>query len=231
MFWQLDLDQHSIRYSHSYAALSQDAPTIFEENFDHWLLQIHPEDRDDIHQSLSQLHDQSASPSEIEYRKLDPHGHWRWLRARCIASAWSNDQTVIAFIGLVKDITAEKQAQAQREKNASLLQHFSQCLPGMLYQFQMYPNGQFCFPYASDSIKDMFGLDASQVVQNANVLFERVHPDDLPELLEKIGDSARHLAGFQHEFRVVIAGAPERWYVGHSTPASLEDGSVLWHGF
>ena len=44
-------------------------------------------------------------------------------------------------------------------------------LPGMVYQYRLYPDGRSCFPYASDAIRDVFRLNPDDVSKDATVAF------------------------------------------------------------
>lgn len=110
-----------------------------------------------------------------------------------------------------------------------LLANFSRCLPGMFYQFRLWPDGRSCFPYASDAVCQLFGVSAAQIHDDAGPLFAAIHPDDLPALLDGVQRSARELAPWHHEYRV--GAEQQRWLLGHATPEAQPDGSVLWHGF
>lgn len=113
----------------------------------------------------------------------------------------------------------------------ALLSNFSRCLPGVFYQYRRYPDGRFCFPYASDAIEQFYGVRADSLREDASILLERIHPDDLPVMSERIQHSFDQLSPWHQEYRILLEGQPERWVVGDATPEAMPDGSVLWHGF
>ena len=132
----------------------------------------------------------------------------------------------------------------QLRRSHALLSNFSRCLPGMFYQFQRYPDGRFCFPYASDAVLQLFGVQADALREDASMLFSRIHPDDLPGMTAAVRHSAETLSVWRCEYRIVSPhnaantrastanDAPaERWVLGDSTPEAQADGSVLWHGY
>jgi len=67
-----------------------------------------------------------------------------------------------------------KNAQLQTSQN--LLTKLSHQLPGMLFQFRLFPDGNVSMPYASDGIFEIFELPAVQIKEDASLLFTRVHP-------------------------------------------------------
>jgi PAS domain S-box-containing protein len=82
-----------------------------------WLAQIviHPDDRARVETALRD-HLQGRTPRyECEYRIHQPDGQWRWLlvRGRCLRDATGKPYRLV---GSTIDITAEKQAQADKER-------------------------------------------------------------------------------------------------------------------
>ena len=81
-----------------------------------WLAQIviHPEDRVRFDTALRDHFEARTPRYECEYRLRQPDGQWRWLlsRGRCLRQA--NGQPY-RFVGSSIDITAEKQAQTDKE--------------------------------------------------------------------------------------------------------------------
>lgn len=104
-------------------------------------------------------------------------------------------------------------------------------VPGVLYQFIMYPDGRMAFPYASKGMRDVYGVSPEDVAADASKVLAVLHPDDVERVRESILASARTLDVWRAEYRVCCPGQPVRWVSGESTPQRLEDGSTLWHGY
>jgi len=125
----------------------------------------------------------------------------------------------------VVERTLELQASHQ------LLKKLSEQVPGVIYQFRLYPNGTSCFPYASDGIYEIFGVSAESVRDSAEPVFARVHPDDIERVKGVIQRSAESLSPWHDEYRVILPRQGVLWREGQATPEKLSDGSTLWHGF
>ncbi|MFZ6654928.1 PAS domain-containing protein [Undibacterium sp. TJN19] len=117
------------------------------------------------------------------------------------------------------------------KRSHALLTNFSRCLSGMFYQYRRYPDGRFCFPYASDAVETFFGVKAEQLREDASMLFNKIHPDDLPKIIAGVRKSFSELSIWRQEYRIITADQQDRWVTGEATPEQLPDGSVLWHGF
>ncbi|MES2297586.1 MAG: ATP-binding protein [Pseudomonadota bacterium] len=124
----------------------------------------------------------------------------------------------------------EAAEQALQEGHARLVKLAAQ-VPGTIYQYQLFPDGRSCLPYASAGMEAMFEVEPASVREDASVILERVHPDERAALLASIEASARALSTWEYTFRVLLPRQGERWRRGHAQPQRLPDGSVLWHGF
>ncbi|WP_166838950.1 PAS domain-containing protein [Rheinheimera pleomorphica] len=183
---------------------------------------IHPED-----QSRLELDVNSAIAEKrnwlLQYRVLHKDGTTRWVEERGQAE-YNEDGEVICLDGFILDITEEKSLKQQ------LLKLTSQ-LPGVVYQYQQWPDGRAAFPYASDNIKKIYGVSAEDVKHDATFLFSKMHPDDLQGLAQSIEQSANNLSVWQHQYRFFSNDSHPVWLSGSATPERMPDGSTLWHGY
>lgn len=124
-----------------------------------------------------------------------------------------------------------KQLSERLQAGHDLLVKLSEHVPGIIFQYRLYPDGRSCFPYASKAMLDLYGVTPEDAAQDASVIFSYQHPEDGPGILASIQESARNLTLWHHEYRIVLPGQGVRWRCGDARPEKLEDGSILWHGF
>ncbi len=122
-----------------------------------------------------------------------------------------------------------KNIHPEQKKNQMLAQ-LIHLVPGAIYQFQLFPDGRSCFPFASDGIREIFEFSPESVVEDASAIFSLVHPEDIDTLYASIQESAMTLQPWQMEYRVILPKKGERWLFGRSIPQAMPDASVLWHG-
>ncbi|TDF85656.1 diguanylate cyclase [Pseudomonas sp. H9] len=144
---------------------------------------------------------------------LDEHGLWVGHLAICI------------------DVTERKRVHDALAARDRLLDKLSAEVPGGIYQFRLRTDGSSCFTYASEGLRDIYGLEPEQLRQDATAVFERIHPDDLLQVRTSIRYSADHMTPWREEYRVLLPEAGQRWVRGEATPEPEEDGSTLWHGY
>lgn len=118
-----------------------------------------------------------------------------------------------------------------REEALQRLQKLAAHLPGVVYQYQLRPDGTSCFPYASQGLEMIYGLSPASVKDDASPAFRVIHPDDLRSVGDSISVSASDLSQWQQEYRVLHPSKGLLWVEGKASPQRKADGSVLWHGF
>lgn len=133
------------------------------------------------------------------------------------------EQTLLILV----DKSAEQAIRRRDERLRKIAAH----VPGLVFQFQRWPDGRSCFPYASDGIRDVFGVTPEDVTLDAAPVFKVLHPDDLARVTASIDRSAQDLSPWGEAYRVVHPDGRLLWVEGESSPERQADGSVLWHGY
>lgn len=128
-------------------------------------------------------------------------------------------------------IIEQKQAEKAAQKSHALLDKLAAQVPGTIYQFQLFPDGRSCFPFASEGIQDMYEVTPEQVREDAALAFSRIHAEDVAAVSAAINESASNMQAWVQEYRVVLPRQGLRWRLGQAQPEKLADGSILWHGF
>jgi PAS domain S-box-containing protein len=157
--------------------------------------------------------DKSCLYAQLDCRQLQKEGH----------------ETVVRIS--LTDISERKLLEKAKQEMLDRFINMTRLVPGIVYQFQLRPNGSTCIPYASEAFHRIFRLNPAQVLKDASKVFSAVHPDDLESMMDSIQASARTLTPWQHEFRIRHDDQTLYWLYGNSHPQRAADGSTLWHGF
>jgi diguanylate cyclase (GGDEF)-like protein/PAS domain S-box-containing protein len=128
-------------------------------------------------------------------------------------------------------VVARQRHSAAQRRALAQLQTITCRAPGVLYEYLRRPDGSSCFPFASDGIRNMFGLSPEEVATDGTPVFALTHPDDASDVAASIDASAQSLTPWVHEYRIRVADGSVRWLSGNAMPQRQTDGSVLWHGF
>ncbi|TVQ66467.1 MAG: response regulator [Balneolaceae bacterium] len=156
----------------------------------------------------------------LPIRAADHHYEGRFKRV---------DEDRVLF--LVRDISEQKRAEWALLEQHQLLQNLTREIPGVVYQYQVFPDGRHCFPYVSEQSLQIFEMDPEEVKLDASSVFSRIHPDDMEEVMKGIQHSHKTLTNWSADIRFILPEMGERWHRGVANPVKQPDESVIWYGY
>ncbi|NLE22908.1 MAG: PAS domain S-box protein [Actinobacteria bacterium] len=140
------------------------------------------------------------------------------------------DGGVVGILGVGRDITQRKRAEQELAASNDLLTNLARLVPGVIYQYRLWPDGRSAFPYASPGMTDIYEVTPEEVREDAAPALGRLHPDDRDRVVELVEESARTLETFSCEYRVLLPRQGLRWRWSEAHPLRTADGGALWHG-
>ncbi|MGB3652752.1 MAG: PAS domain S-box protein [Rivularia sp. (in: cyanobacteria)] len=179
--------------------------------------------------------------------QVQADGNLSWLNTNKIPFC-DRDGNAIGILGTVENITERKQVEeelkrlnetlevkvkqrtAQLHESEMRLSRLADNVPGMIFQFQLNLNGTISFPYVSSGCQDIWEVEPQQVLEDANLLFNLIHPDDIGGVKQAIAISAQTLQNWEYEWRITTPNGKNKWLKGVSKPQLQSDNSILWDG-
>ena len=134
--------------------------------------------------------------------------------------------------GTARDVTAQIAAEREALQQHELLAKLSSQVPGVIFQYRLEPGGEGHYLYASEGVRQVFGVELRPGRRlDASLPARLLHPDDVPGFQESILDAAERLRPWSREYRIRRKDGSLRWLDTRATPERLADGSTLFHGF
>ena len=179
--------------------------------------------------------------------QVQVNGNLVWLNTNKIPLR-DSEGNVVGIFGNYENITERKQVEenlkklnqtleARVERRTAQLRETESCLsrladnvPGMIYQFQLNPDGKISFSYVSSGCRDMLEMEPQELQEDIDFLFTMVHAEDLPKLKETIANSAQTLQNWEYEWRITTPSGKSKWLRGISKPELQPDNSIIWDG-
>jgi PAS domain S-box-containing protein len=160
---------------------------------------------------------------EFDIVRID--GERRHLETR--AAPLRNDDGTVAQLGIARDITTRKQAEAQLRESERHLRQLTETIPVMLWSAT--PDG--AIDYCNGRFLEYTGLEAEQLM-GRGAFTKVLHPDDLDRTVQAWLSCIRTGAAFQAEVRKFhAADAAYRWCMVNARPLLDEHGRILkWYG-
>lgn len=190
----------------------------------------HPDDREQSKLLNNKLIEGKIDRYQVEKRYLRKDKSFFWCEVS-ISTVKDENKKVVNLIAVINDITELKQTEKIQKDSLDLIEKITSRVPGVVYQFKLRPDGTFCFPYASEGMKQIFDINPVEVIENASIVFAGIHPDDIDDIYASIEESAKNLTPWKQECRFIHSNGEIRFLLGNSIPQREEDGSVIWYGF
>jgi PAS domain S-box-containing protein len=160
---------------------------------------------------------------------LDSNGNKRWLLSSKLPIK-DKENRIIGLVGIGRDITYRKHAEQELQNSFDLLNKLTDQVPGVVYQYRLWPDGRSCFPIASRGMYEIYEVTPDEVKEDASVVFGRIHPEDFKYIVNGINESARDLSLYHSDFRVILPKQGMGWRSCDARPERLDDGSTIWYG-
>ncbi len=221
-YWVIYPGDPTVHLSSGYAQIAQLGDVRVVPRGVH-LEHVVEEDRERVIQSMRDLDGQVQ-----EYRWRQPDGNVIWVRARSHREI--ENGVLKASFGIVQEITAEKEASRALSDQLAFIQKITSRAPGMVYEFQMWPDGRIGFPFVSSTVEALFGVSEADLRQDPTRLFSQIDRTDLDRLRQRFADATRDMTAWQCELRARTPLGMERWLLASALPEQQPDGSVLWCG-
>ena len=90
------------------------------------------------------------------------------------------------------------------QSNSDLFEAFLKQIPSVIFQLQVHSNGSSKFIFISENIHDIYELNALDVLEEADLLYSRVHPEDLFLKISSLEHSRKTLQKWELEYRVIL---------------------------
>ncbi|MGZ4146853.1 MAG: PAS domain-containing sensor histidine kinase [Actinomycetota bacterium] len=199
-------------------------PAEWMADHDLWGGQLHPDDRDRVLEENARAYEPGHAFS-IDYRIFARDGHMVWLHNEAVP-VLDDDGGLEAWQGVVLDITAQKEAEAQlraaEERYRAIVEH----VPGAIYIDV--PDGSMRTIYASPQIRAILGVSPDEWTANPDLWLEIMHPEDRDEMQRTYLQAAETGEAWTGEYRVLHPDGRWVWVHDETTFVHDENGEPLF---
>lgn len=200
----------------------------FRGIYNDWSERIHPADIQRVMEE-DQCRSESNQQYAQEFRIVRPNGEVRHVYSNAYTELNEFDKPV-RTTGVNIDITQRREAELALQESESKLQRIADQLPGMVYRFVLNSDGTSAWKHVSSKVRDLFGVEPSELMDDRELLWQFIDPDDAVRLKERTALSAKELSPNVEDFRATVPGRGLRWFQTNSQPRKTENGSIVWDG-
>ena len=130
---------------------------------------------------------------------------------------------VASVFCVARDVTALRHVERKMGR-------YFEGMPGFAFTLRASRQGKWTVPFASKGIVDLYGLSPADVRDDAGLMLNVVHPDDLQMFLDEQRACLRTRRPFQLEFRLRVPGREVCWVECRAMCEEEPDGVLVWHG-
>lgn len=196
--------------------------TIAEVQGWSWLSAVHPEDRDRTAQTWNKAV-QNKILYDTEYRIRGADGSYRYFWVRGVPVI-AEDGSIREWVGVCADIHERKRAEEELKNSEKRYRDLANAMPLIVWTGQAegtdYYN-QWWFDYTGLTLEQSTGLQWQAII----------HPDDLPECLDRWNHSVTTGTLYEIEYRFRRHDSVYRWHLGRAVPVRDTNGQIVaWVG-
>lgn len=222
--WDWNAQTNQVYFSPTWKSMLGYAEDEVGDSLAEWDTRIHPDDKQAVYADLERHFSGQTPLYENTHRVRCKDGYYKWILDRGKVFSWGEDGRPLRVVGTHTDVSAEYELKTHIHRLAANV-------PGVLYQYRLFPDGRSCFPFATSELKKVYGFTPDELKEDASPAFAVIHANDLDRISASIQESAQQLTLWRGEYRVHLPSKGERWLAGQAQPERLEDGSTLWHGY
>lgn len=195
--------------------LSEDAPV----NYEVFLAGVHPDDRSLMHDRIVQaLNPAGSGEFEQDYRTVGfSDGVERWVASKGKAFFDDARTRAVRFIGIARDVTAQKRAQQEREEAILAMKSSELRLRLALDAARM---GSWEWDVRTNElvwaghVEEIHGLAPGTFDGRFETFVSLIHEDDRDQVLASIAEALASHDTFRTEYRVPFPDGTIHWVAG-----------------
>lgn len=163
----------------------------------------------------------SGNGWEIEAPIITSKGNERWVKA--IGQVESVEGEPVRIFGSIQDIHERKVTELR-------LQSITNDLPGVVFQYHLYPDGSDRLLSVSEGAHEIWQLSPEQCEMDIDRVWEQIRRGgDMDAVVQDIQKSIASESKWHSVWRNILPNGELRWHEGYGTPSFLPDGTVVYN--
>ncbi|MCH6255990.1 ATP-binding protein [Puniceicoccaceae bacterium K14] len=135
-----------------------------------------------------------------------------------------------SFSVSIRNVSEIRQVEKQLETSSHELNSLSQQIPGVYFHLRMDNDGIPTFPFISEKISQLLGVESADVIGDATQVMGTVCIEDMEKVYDGLAASSRELTPLRLEYRVKARNGQLKWISMNAIPEKRLDGTTTWYG-
>ncbi|MEQ8421294.1 MAG: PAS domain S-box protein [Arenibacter algicola] len=218
--WEMDMISKKLTWSKGVHQIHETDPEVYTPELERAINFYRADHREKVRNKVG-LALEKGEAFDYEAAFISAKHNEKWVRA--IGQAEMVNGKCVRLTGSLQDITQLKETEHR-------LLALSNDLPGVTFQYYLYPDGTGKMSSVSQKSQEIYNLSPAQCKENANLIWDRIKKGgDHKALLQDIQKSIETLTQWHSRWRYVLQNGKIRWHEGFGTPYRLADGTILFN--
>ncbi|QLE55832.1 EAL domain-containing protein [Nostoc sp. TCL26-01] len=157
---------------------------------------------------------------------------------------WNNDQIELAqsvadqleiaiqqadlYQKLQLELTERRRVETALRESEARFQNMAANVPGAIFRYQLRTDGSDSVVYMSPGCYRLWEVAAEDVIADATLLWQMIHPEDYPGMRASVLESAQTLQPWIWAWRIITKSGQEKWLEASGRPTQQPNGDVIW---
>ncbi len=217
--WEYDLDTKNIYWSSITRSIhevhSQYNPTL-AETMEFYKAGAHKNKLLEAINRAIEMHEKW----DLECIIITANKKEKWVRT--IGEPEIKDGKCTKIVGSFQDINKYKKLELR-------LKSVSDNIPGVIFQYKMYPDGSDQLQFISKGSTEIWGMSPEECEENNELIWRQIESGgELSKVRESIKVSMQNETSWKCEWRSIHPDGTQRWHKGQGSPQKQSDGTTIW---
>ncbi|GGG91802.1 hypothetical protein GCM10011416_05640 [Polaribacter pacificus] len=218
--WEVDLIKQTLYWSDEVHKMHETDPNLYNPNLEE-AINFYREDFREMVQS--KIENAIAHQKNWDFEAVIITANKNELWVRSIGDAEFKNGKCIRLYGGFQDINTVKQAENR-------LQSLANNLPGVVFQYLIYPDGTDVLKSVSAGSKKVWGFSANEVMKDNQLVWNNIKlGGNFEKVQQSITESIASKSKWSYRFKYVMPNGELKIHLGNGTPTYLADGTILFN--
>ncbi|EOZ98759.1 diguanylate cyclase/phosphodiesterase (GGDEF & EAL domains) with PAS/PAC sensor(s) [Indibacter alkaliphilus LW1] len=218
--WEIDITRNKVYWSELVHELHETDPNTFIPDLETGI-NFYREDFKSLVKAKVNHCIETGLPFDFEAVLITAKRRERWVRS--IGSAEFVDGQCVRVYGSFQDIHERKDAEVR-------LQSLADNLPGVVFQYLIYPDSTDTLKYVTKGSVEIWGFSPDEVLENNQLVWNQIREGgNFEDVSQSITESILSKSKWTASWKYVMPSGEVKTHLGYGSPYFLPDGSVSFN--
>ncbi|OYX90846.1 MAG: hypothetical protein B7Y76_15030, partial [Sphingobacteriia bacterium 35-40-5] len=218
--WEIDVVNAKLFWSDMLHNIHETDPVSFMPNLENGINFYRKDFQEIVRKSVDSCISEGTS-FNYEAAIITAKNKERWIHA--IGYSEFVDGKCVRVFGSFQDISQFKETEAK-------LKYITDDLPGVVFQYMIYPDGTDALHTVSKACEKIWMLTQEECYQDNNLIWKQIKAGgDFDRVLADFQYSVKNMSQWHSRWRNILPDGSIRWHEGYGTPYVLPDKTIVFN--